>query len=477
MRRLIQTAAATAAAMGLALGPVTAAHAGPVEQREWWFDSWGIRTDVWPQSKGAGVTVAVVDTGVNASLPDLKDAVVPGKAFNASGQPTGDDATRDQDPNEGHGTAMASLIASRGTHTGFYGIAPEAKILPIHEPGLSPDATSAVIRYAADQGAKVINFSQGSSAAVYPNHCPPKMVQALKYAEKKNVVVVAAAGNSGDYNNDAEIPGSCPGVLAVGAVDHQGKPWEHTQRQDYVTVAAPGAGVGGMGKTGHVYNNGEGTSQATALTSGAVALLRSKYPQMTARRTVQVLTNTAKDFGAPGKDDQLGYGVVSITRALKNSVSQNAPNPVYARLDKAADQPAGGNGQAAPATKSDGGDSGGSNAPLVIGGIVVVVVLIGVGIFVVMRRRKPSGAGGGPGGPYGSGPFPNGPQPMNQPGTPPSFGGHTGGQPLPPQGGQQFQAPPQGRPNPNLAPPQSGPGMAPPAPQGRPNPDLAPPPE
>ncbi|MWA06022.1 S8 family serine peptidase [Actinomadura sp. LD22] len=474
MRRLIQ-AAATAAAMGLALGPVTAAHAGPIEQKEWWFDSWGIRTDVWPQSKGAGVTVAVVDTGVNASLPDLKSAVVPGKAFNASGQPTAGDATQDEDPNEGHGTAMASLIASRGTQTGFYGIAPEAKILPMHEPGLSPDATSAVIRYAADHGAKVINFSQGASSAVYPNHCPPKMVEALKYADKKNVVVVAASGNSGDSGNDVEIPGSCPGVLTVGAVDHQGKPWEHTQRQDYVTVAAPGAGVGGMGKTGHVYNNGEGTSQATALTSGAVALLRSKYPQMTARRAVQVLTNTAKDFGTPGKDDQLGFGVISIPRALKNDVPQNAKNPVYDRLDKAVvkGSTGGGGNQAAPATKSDSSDSGGSNGPLIIGGIVVVVVLVGAGLFIVMRRRKPSGAAGA-----SYAPFPNGPQPMGQPGTPPSFGGNTGGQPLPPQGGgQQFQAPPQGRPNPNLAPPQSGPNMAPPAPQGPPNPNLAPPPE
>lgn len=474
MRRLIQSAAATATAAALALGPVATAHAAPIPQNEWWFDSWGIKTDVWPQTKGAGVTVAVVDTGVNASLPDLKPAVVSGTDL----QSGGGDGRTDQDTDEGHGTAMASLIASRGTHSGFYGIAPEAKILPIYSPGVSPPSLSKAIRFSVDHGAKVINFSEGASV-VSANNCPDEVLQALKYADSKNVVVVASAGNSGDSTNNAEYPGSCPGVLAVGAVDHQGKPWEQTQRQDYVTVAAPGAGVGGIGKTGHVYNSGAGTSQASALTSGAVALVRSKYPQMKARRVVQLLTNTAKDFGAPGKDDQLGYGVVSITRALKNDVPQNAQNPVYARLDKAAvkGSAGGGKGQAAPATKSDGGDSGGSNAPLVIGGIVVVVVLIGVGLFVVMRRRKPSGAGGGPGGPYGSGSYPNGPQPMNQPGTPPSFGGHTGGQPLPPQGGQQFQTPPQGRPNPNLAPPQSGPGMAPPAPQGRPNPNLAPPPE
>ncbi|MDL4814895.1 S8 family serine peptidase [Actinomadura opuntiae] len=471
MRRLIQAATATVAAMGLALGPVTVAHAGPLEQDEWWFDSWGIKTDVWPQTKGAGVTVAVVDTGVNASLPDLEPAVLPGTDL----RNPGGDGRKDQDTDEGHGTAMASLIASRGTHSGFYGIAPEAKILPIYSPGVSPPSLTKAIRFGVDHGAKVINFSEGSGV-VSQNNCPDDVLQALKYAESKNVVVVASAGNSGDSTNDAEYPGSCPGVLAVGAVDHQGKPWEKTQRQDYVTVAAPGAGVGGIGKTGHVYNSGAGTSQAAALTSGAVALLRSKYPQMKARRVVQVLTNTAKDFGTPGKDDQLGYGVISIPRALKNSVPQNAPNPVYARLDKVAvKKPTGGDNQAAP--KSDSSDSGGSNTLLIVGVIVVVVVVVGVGLIIVLRRRKSSGANGQPGGPYSTGPFPNGPQPTGQPGTPPSFGGHTGGQPMPPQGGGQQYGPPGGQPNPNFAPPPGGPNSnpGPPSPQGRPNPNLAPP--
>jgi type VII secretion-associated serine protease mycosin len=472
MRRLIQTATAAAAAAGLALGPVTVANAAPVSPDQWWFGSWAIQKDVWPQTKGGGVTVAVVDTGVNASLPDMKPAVLPGVNL----QDGSGDGRQDLDKNEGHGTAMASLIASRGTSSGFYGIAPEAKILPIYAPNVSPTTVSKAIRYGVDHGAKVINFSEGASGSGQYN-CPDDVIQALKYADTKNVVVVASAGNEGDFANSPDYPGSCPGVLAVGALTRQGQPWEHTQRQDYVTVSAPGADVGGIGKSGHVYTTGAGTSQASALTSGAAALIRSKYPQMKARRVVQLLTNTAKDFGKPGKDDELGYGVISIPRALKNDVPQNAPNPVYARLDKAVvkGSTGGGGNQEAPATKNDSSDSGGSNGPLIIGGIVVVVVLVGAGLFIVMRRRKSSGAGGGP---YASGPFPNGPQPMGQPGTPPSFGGHTGGQPLPPQGGgQQFQGPPQGRPNPNLAPPQSGPNMAPPAPQGPPNPNLAPPPE
>ncbi|GAA2161716.1 S8 family serine peptidase [Actinomadura napierensis] len=468
MRRLIQAATAAAAAVTLALGPVTAAQAAPISSNEWWLGAWNIQSDVWPQTKGAGVTVAVVDTGVNASLPDMKPAVLPG--IDLLHDRMSGDGQKDHDPNEGHGTAMASLIAARGTHSGFYGVAPESKILPIYSPGNSPTDVSKAIHFAADHGAKVMNFSRGGSSSVFKQQCPDEVLQALKYAEQKDIVVVASAGNEGDYSNDAIYPASCPGVLAVGAINRQLKPWEHTQRQNYVTVGAPGADVGGIGKTGHVYNSGAGTSQASALTSGAVALVRSKFPQMKARRVVQLLTNTAKDFGTPGKDDQLGYGVISIPRALKNNVSQGAENPVYARLDKAVvKKPTGGDNQAAP--KSDSSDSGGSNTPLIAGVIVLVVVVVGVGLIIVLRRRKSSGAGGQPGGPYSTGPFPNGPQPMGQPGTPPSFGGHTGGQPLPPQ-------PYQGQPNPHQAPPpQDGPYPPPPAPQGHPNPNFAPPPE
>ncbi|TDD70834.1 S8 family serine peptidase [Actinomadura rubrisoli] len=367
---------------------MTAAQAAPsIPRDEWWFDSWGIKTDVWPVTKGKGVTVAVIDTGVNASLPDMAGAVLPGTAIGGSGG----DGRRDKDRYEGHGTAMASLIASRGTKSGFMGIAPEAKILPIYSPGVAPENTSQAIRYGADHGAKVVSLSQGSaSGALFPNNCPPKLLEAVKYAESKDVVVVAAAGNEGGSTNGVTYPASCPGVLAVGAVDHQGKPWAQTQRQDYVTVAAPGAGVGGIGKTGHVYNTGEGTSQATALTAGAIALVRSKYPDMKARQVVQLITNTAKDFGRPGKDDQLGYGVVSIPRALKQNVPTGAPNPVYERLDKAlAGKKGAGASAGEPASQSQNDSGSGSGGVLlIIGGVVVVLVLVGGGL-VLLRRRKP----------------------------------------------------------------------------------------
>lgn len=231
---------------------------------------------------------------------------------------------------------MASLIASQGTKTGFVGVAPEARILPIAA-SVSGTTTGKAVRYAVDHGAKVINISEGSeSAAIYPNQCPPQLLEAVQYAAAKDVVIVASAGNTGDNGNKPSYPASCPGVLAVGALGHDGKPWKSTQRQPYVTVAAPGTDVGWINKEGHAYNAGEGTSQASALAAGAAALVRSRDPRMPARQVVQRLTATAKDFGPPGRDNLVGYGVISIPRALKQNVPSNAPNPVYERLDKVA---------------------------------------------------------------------------------------------------------------------------------------------
>src|SRR4051812_46269629 len=271
---------------------------------EWWFSVWGIESDVWPVTKGAGVTVAVLDTGVNAALPELSGAVLKGE--DSAGGKT--DGRRDLDEQEGgHGTGMAALIAGQGGgRTGFMGIAPAAKILPIHDAARLGDKYGVYesyargIRFAVDHGAKVINFSQGVTSAMLDQHCEPGIQNAIAYAADHDVIVVASAGNTGNTTNWPELPASCAGVLTVGAIGPTLRPWVGTQRQPYVAVSAPGDKMPTVGKKGELFADGSGTSASAALTSGAIALIRSKNPHMPARTVVQRLIGTAKPLGGPG---------------------------------------------------------------------------------------------------------------------------------------------------------------------------------
>jgi type VII secretion-associated serine protease mycosin len=403
---------------------------------EWWFDSFAIETKVWPQAKGSGVTVALIDSGVNASLPELRGVVLPGT--NVVGG--SDDGRIDSDTDQGHGTAMANLIAAQGGGTaGWLGIAPGAKILPIGDRGgMSSPSLSQGIRYAADHGAKVLNISQSAPATADDvNNCPSNVQDAVAYAVKHDVVILAAAGNDGDSGNMAEYPAGCPGVIAVGAYDHLGNAWKSTQRQDYVSIGGPGVGVGSIGGDGRLYHNGEGTSQATALSSGAVALIRSKFPHESAKQIVQRIFATLTDVGPPGKDNQTGYGGININRAMTRSVPSNAPNPVYDRLDKAlAAQAKNPSSKSTPATSSKKSSSN-SSMLLLVGGVIVLVAIVIV-IFLISRsRRRPSQ-------PRGQAPFSSAYGQHPQEGPPPSFG--------PPRN----QGPPPGdafRPPPNEGPP------------------------
>jgi type VII secretion-associated serine protease mycosin len=296
---------------------------------EWWFSTWRITDRMWPYTRGSGVTVAVLDAGVNAAVPDLKGAVLPGT--DTSGV-NGDGRTDYDDEDNGHGTAMAALIAGRGRGTGMVGVAPEAKILPVsmdHPAGhIGPhQAQAAEIRWAVDHGAKVISMSTGGFSAQGPRHCD--IQDAVDYAVRRDVVLVASAGNEGQAGNTPAQPATCPGAVAVGAVDYRFRPWEQTQRQPYVMAAAPGVQVGSVGKDGVFIRNVSGTSLAAALTAGATALIRSKFPTMPARKVVRRLIASARDVGPKGRDNQNGYGLLRPYRALTGQVPAAGPNPVY----------------------------------------------------------------------------------------------------------------------------------------------------
>jgi type VII secretion-associated serine protease mycosin len=294
---------------------------------EWWFGTWEIQSKVWPISKGRGVTVAVVDTGVNARLPDLRGSVLPGT--NITG-PKGDGRI-DLDKEGGHGTAMAALIVGQGLVTGMVGVAPEAKVLSIHA---DVEDLAVAVRYATDHGAQIINVSQGLASPPAAGGCDVDLQRAISNAVQRNIVLVAASGNDASVGVMNQEPALCPGFLAVGAVDHSFTPWADSQPAPYVAAAAPGVHVGSIGKTGAFIPDLDGTSQAAALTSGVAALIRSKFPTMPAREVVQRIIATARDVGAPGRDNQTGYGLIRPYHALVDQVPASASNPVFAAWDR-----------------------------------------------------------------------------------------------------------------------------------------------
>ncbi|WCE02246.1 S8 family serine peptidase [Streptomyces sp. HUAS 31] len=348
---------------------------------------------VWKTSQGAGVTVAVIDSGVDASHPDLTGQVLPGRDFTGAGNPHKD--------TDGHGTGMASLIAGHGhganNSSGVMGLAPEAKILPVRtgqtEDKLVTEDWVAGVRYAVDQGAKVINLSLNDSSA-YPGS---KAAKAIAYAQSKDVVVVAGAGNDGGTVN---YPASLPGVVAVSAVDQGLNFWSKSNTGN-VTVAAPGVETPQADPTsnsGYVVANG--TSGSTAYVSAIVALLRSQYPDLTAGQIINRLIKSAsflQNKGRTAPDKELGYGIARPGTALTMNIPAGPKeNPLAKGSSSTSTNSAAGsddNDSTSQAKKKKKSSSGGI---LLIAGIAAAVLVVGGILFVVLRSRR-NGGNGGPG--------------------------------------------------------------------------------
>ncbi|WP_158587876.1 S8 family serine peptidase [Actinomadura logoneensis] len=292
---------------------------------------------IWPLTRGSGVTIAVLDYGVNAKLPELSGAIVPGVDLVDHST----DGRVDLDTESpGHGTATTIQMVGRGGGTtGYVGLAPDAKVLPIRIPvsSLGGDVLASAIRTAVDRGAKVINMSFGQDSTTFtPVHCDPQLAPAIKYALERDVILVAAAGNDGNAENAPELPASCPGVVAVGSVTKSLRPWQKTQRQNYVTLAAPGADMTVVDKHG-LLRKAAGTSLSADLTSAAIALIRAKHPTMPARTLVQRLFATARPIGRPGWNNQTGFGLLDLPAAIdlaNHPVPSTAPNPLYEAFDR-----------------------------------------------------------------------------------------------------------------------------------------------
>ncbi|MBT3164975.1 type VII secretion-associated serine protease mycosin [Streptomyces sp. Vc74B-19] len=310
-------------AAALVLVPVTAAHADAIRDRQWGLDA--LHADrAWDTTRGAGVTVAVLDTGVEADHPDLDGNVLAGKDLVGFGAREGDEAWAR------HGTAMAGIIAGHGhgpgNGDGVLGVAPEAKILPVRviledkDPARAKarstrgNALAEGIRWAADHGADVINLSLGDDSA--SAHPEPGEDEAIQYALRKGVVVVASAGNGGEKGDRISYPAAYPGVIAATAVDRYGTRAPFSTRRWYATVSAPGVDVI-IADPDHKYYEGWGTSAAAAFVSGSVALVRSAHPDLTPAQIKRLLEDTARNAPAAGRDDSRGFGFVDPAAAIE----------------------------------------------------------------------------------------------------------------------------------------------------------------
>ena len=280
--------------------------------------------ELWSQSQGKNVRVAVIDTGVDVKNPQLAHSVdvksgrnfLPlkdskGKRIEGRGNATG---TTD---NVGHGTKVAGIIAARPLKgTGFVGLAPEATIIPIKQNDAEghgdAESLARAVRYAIQAKADVINISQDTQNAVEPT---PHLQEAIDAALAQQIVVVASAGNDGLGGNVKKTyPASYPGVLAVAASDRNNERASFSQSGDFVGVAAPGVDmISTVPKGGHCSDNG--TSFSAPYVAGVAALIKAKHPTWTPREIVAQIEQTAERTIA-GRDRLVGWGVVDPVRAL-----------------------------------------------------------------------------------------------------------------------------------------------------------------
>lgn len=290
----------------------------------------------WEITRGEGVVVAVIDTGVDLDHDDLENRVVPG--YDAFSQEEGDDAGDVSSLNYvvssyKHGSHVAGVIAAEANNNeGIAGVAPEAKIMPIKifadfsdiikslwEP--EEDANYTVISiladgivWAADHGADVINMSLAVTEE------SATLDRAVKYALSKNISVIVAAGNERHVGNTRNHLAAIEGVVGVGATDANNDITFFSNAGDYVSVTAPGLDIissvpSFLGFKSYVKMSG--TSMAAPAVAGVAALLKARYgAQATPAFIKQRLESTATDEGDPGRDDFYGFGIVNARAAL-----------------------------------------------------------------------------------------------------------------------------------------------------------------
>ncbi|MFJ4673689.1 type VII secretion-associated serine protease mycosin [Kitasatospora purpeofusca] len=419
MRRTNVRARGFAAAM-VAAGIVAGPTAGPavavdsIREQQWHLDTMKA-PEIWQTSKGQGITVAVVDGGFRLDHPDLVGQLLPGKDL--SGLPGGIGVDK-----SGHGTGIAGLIAGSGKGLGgkgAYGLAPDAKVLPIKinindDPAQPIDASgylkqvSQGITYAADQGAKVINVSSVAGSSGVSTGDIAELEKSVKYANGKGSLVVAGAGNSGQEGNPTLYPAALPSIIAVAAADRAGTATDESEHGPQIDIAAPGVDIYTSCVAESGYCKKHGTSDATALVSASAALLWAAHPDWAPNQITRVLIGTAgKPKDGTNRTDFIGYGIVRPRVALTApgdpgpadvsplvvpsadatpSTPSPAPTPVVSQSPAAQPAPTPPpSASAAPAAEQKDEGSALVLVASVAGGLVLVAAVL---VVVVLRRRR-----------------------------------------------------------------------------------------
>jgi Subtilase family len=401
----IASGLAAVIAVSWAAGPValaagSAGAGNSVQAREWWLGGLHV-TQAWQTTQGAGVTVAVLGTGVAAGHPDLAGSVTTGPDFTGSGRTPGGSFWGI------NGTEVAGVIAGHGHGTGreqgILGIAPAAKILSLrvsleYNDPLSSDAAIARrlpgaiaqgITYAVDHGARIIDLpldpgtagltGKGDPAAAGGS---PAEQTAVAYALSKNVVLVAPAGDDGQGPGLVDYPAAYPGVIAVGAVGRNGQVAAFSSRRSYVSLTAPGVNL--MTATppdGYATINS--TSTSSGIVAGVAALILSRFPHLTAAQVTRALTGgaTAGRVSAQGA----GHGTVDAARAVALAASF-APASRPARPAARPSKPA--RLSTTAAHRPGVSDLAGSLVRYVVAGLCLLIALLVVLLLVVRSRRE-----------------------------------------------------------------------------------------
>jgi len=311
--------------------PEEIAAVDPIRGLQYWLADYGI-DEAWQVTRGAGVTIAVIDTGIGRGLTEFDGAVAGGADFSGVGASDGRRPVGAVDAN--HGSLVASLAASRGTgpETGMIGVAPEAKLLSLSIGfGASAsvpfaDQVAEAMRWAVDHGADVINLSFTTNTLTWDRSWD----DAFLYAFEHDVVVVVAAGNRGTGTDQVGAPATIPGVLTVAGVDRAGRASREASTQGItIGISAPSEQLIGVTADGQLVS-WDGTSGAAPIVAGIAALVRAAHPDLDAANVINRIIRTATPVSGSRTlpDRNYGYGLVDAAAAVRSPVPKVDANPM-----------------------------------------------------------------------------------------------------------------------------------------------------